>query len=428
MSTAADTKSDRFGNPIDAEVGYARGQILRSSLEESRRLARARDLIRERLTEHGEGSVYIFTGNQREFPVPSDELATLCEEWTGPSLFWSRLEAAVIGHFGGDGSESVSVFNRTSAGIVATISALATGGTVVALAAKIGGSHVSVSRGARVAGARVVETADLTTLPDMLVRREASLLVVTPFASDLAALASDTVSQSVQLSRGMGIPVLVDDAYGARLRPAIQGGPLGLRLGADLVISNSDKAGLSGPRAGFMAGRSDLIGRVTARAAELGQEARAPLAVGVLHALDNFTPATVAEEIEAGSALYRALALRLGEPWVRQTPLGPLIAEEDVLSLALERADLGSSGGRTTPSEASATLGMVLLRDSGILTVNAAGAPGARVSLRLKPVPGSLERCGGIEYVVQAVDDALDRVAELVRDEPALRLLLLGDG
>jgi L-seryl-tRNA(Ser) seleniumtransferase len=427
MSTAADTTLDRFGNPIDAEVGYARGRILRSSLEESRRLVRARQLIRERLTGHGDDSVYIFTGNQREFPVPPEDLATLCEEWTGPSLFWSRLEAAVVGHFGGDGSDAVSVFNRTSAGIVAAISALAAGGAVVALAAKIGGSHVSVSRGAGVAGARLVEAADLMTLPNALARSDVRLLVVTPFASDLAALASETVIQAIELARAMGIPVLVDDAYGARLRPAIQSGPLGLQLGADIVISNSDKAGLSGPRAGFMAGSAEMIGRVTARASELGQEARAPLAVGVLHALENFTPATVVDEIEAGGALYRALALRLGEQWVRQTALGPLVAEEDVLALALERAELGSPGGCATPSEVSAALGMVLLRDSGILTVNAAGAPGARVSLRLKPVPGSIERCGGIEYVVSAVDDALDRVAELVQDEPALRALLLGD-
>jgi hypothetical protein len=56
---------DRFGNLIDPEVEYARGQILASARDERLRFLQAQRIIRRRLTEHGPGSIAIFTGNQR---------------------------------------------------------------------------------------------------------------------------------------------------------------------------------------------------------------------------------------------------------------------------------------------------------------------------------------------------------------------------
>jgi hypothetical protein len=69
---------------------------------------------------------------------------------------------------------------------------------------------------------------------------------------------------------------------------------------------------------------------------------------------------------------------------------------------------------------------MILLRDWGLLTVNALGAPGARVSLRLKAVPGSLAAYGGAGAVAQAVDEALDAVASIAGEPSIVRELLLG--
>lgn len=70
---------------------------------------------------------------------------------------------------------------------------------------------------------------------------------------------------------------------------------------------------------------------------------------------------------------------------------------------------------------------MVLLRDYGILTVNTHGQPGARVSLRLKPASNAIERVGGSDAIMAAVDESLNKVAALIHDKAALAELILGE-
>jgi L-seryl-tRNA(Ser) seleniumtransferase len=415
---------DRFGNARDPSVGYARGRILTSALEESRRASRAQVLIRER-TESG-GLISIFTGNPRAFPIDPADISELCEEWIGRARIAPALEHAISGHLGGSDSASVAAFNRTSAGMIAAVYALARGGRIVTLAAHPSATHVCVYRGARLAGAQLEECVDLKSLTAAVASRETHLVVITSYSSDLDELAPEVIAQAVEIAHtGRQVPVILDDAYGARLRPYFQGGPASLELGVDLAISNSDKAGMPGPRGGFMAGRSDLIERVSACAQEFGQEARAPLAVAILRSLQAFSEATLREEIEDGSALHEALSARLGPGRIKKTPLGPLVSEDEILEICLERADEGSTP-EIFPAEASAALGMILLRDWGLLTVNALGAPGARVSLRLKAVPGSLAAYGGAGAVAQAVDEALDAVASIAGEPSIVRELLLG--
>ena len=61
------------------------------------------------------------------------------------------------------------------------------------------------------------------------------------------------------------------------------------------------------------------------------------------------------------------------------------------------------------------------------VAVNAAAQPGARVSLRLKPAPQEVERFGGVNAVLQAIDQGFGLVAELLHDEAAARTVILGD-
>lgn len=68
---------------------------------------------------------------------------------------------------------------------------------------------------------------------------------------------------------------------------------------------------------------------------------------------------------------------------------------------------------------------MLLLEHHGILTVNVAGTPGARVSLRLKASSAEMERIGNPGVVVAAVDDAFDRLAKVIVDVDAMRRLIL---
>jgi L-seryl-tRNA(Ser) seleniumtransferase len=416
---------DRFGNAIDPEVKYARGQILASARDERLRFLQAQRLIRRRLAEAGPRSIAIFTGNQRDFLLDPADLGSSAEEWLGPAQFNDELRKAVLEHLGGANDHEFGVFNRTTGGLIAAISAIGAGRRVVSYTPAGSSSHPSITRGARAGGSPFIEVHDLPALERSLRESSVGMVVITPVSSELKLLTSDQAGDAVGMSRRHGAVTLVDDAYGARLRPVVQDGPKSLELGADLAITSADKAGLAGPRAGLMAGRADLVLEATTRAAENGQEARAPIALAILRSLERYTPANLTQEIAHADEVYLELAKLLPDH-VHRTPIGAFISEEDILLLALERAGVLPADAPLVPCEAASALGMILLREHGILVI-VSGQPGSRVSLRLKPIPGALDLIGGAAQAASAVNNALDRLAEMVGGgSTQLRELIVG--
>jgi L-seryl-tRNA(Ser) seleniumtransferase len=415
---------DRFGNLVDPAVNYARGQILASAQDERLRFLQAQRVIRRRIAKHGAGSIAIFTGNQRDFPLSAADLASSAEEWLGPAQFSEELREAILQHLGGSSMAGAAVFNRTSAGLIAAISRIASGRTVVSYAPSGSSSHPSIVRGARHGGSPFIEVRDLQAL-ERNVDSSVGILVITPVSSELKLLSPEEAEAAVEIGRRRDVVTLIDDAYGARLRPVAQHGPGSLEFGADLAISSADKAGMSGPRAGFMGGRQDLILAASTQASENGQEARAPIALAVLRSLQRYRAATLIEEIASGDEVCARLA-ELVPGYVVRTPIGPFISEEDILQVALERAGQPPASAPIVPCEAASALGMILLEQHGILVI-VGGQPGARVSLRMKPIPGALKLAGGAERAAQAVDSALSRLAEMLRHGSAgFRELILG--
>ncbi len=65
MTQAAAPAADRFGNPLDPIVRYARGTILKSTDEEVTRMLRARNIVGERVRTKGRDSVYDLSGMNR---------------------------------------------------------------------------------------------------------------------------------------------------------------------------------------------------------------------------------------------------------------------------------------------------------------------------------------------------------------------------
>ncbi|MEL6122041.1 MAG: hypothetical protein AAFR49_20505 [Pseudomonadota bacterium] len=61
-----------------------------------------------------------------------------------------------------------------------------------------------------------------------------------------------------------------------------------------------------------------------------------------------------------------------------------------------------------------------------MLTVNTHGAPGGRVSLRLKPTAGALDTVGGAGNLTTALDAAIEEVAERIDDHDWFAQTLLG--
>ena len=419
-------KKDRFGNSIDPSVGYARGKILRGPDEEMLREAQGARLIRRRAARTGPESIYAFTGSTVEFPLQPEDLALRAQESVGPALFQPSLRKLILTHLGGRDSDEVGVFNRTSAGIIAVETALASRGEPILSLVPGATSHPSVKLGASLAGARLIEMSSLQQFERELSESEGSLVVITGVTSELQIMPEEVFSESIRMTRESGRIALVDEAYGARVRTVLCGQQPALQLGADLAITGNHKAGLNGPRAGVLAGRAAVVQRVVARAMEMGLEARAPLALGVLRSLELYRPSHLESEVAIGKELYSALADRLGTARVLETTIGSLIEADDILSIAQERDQADSPVTGVVPAEAAAALGMLLLEFHGILTVNAQAMPGARVSLRLKPSESELERVGGVDKVVKAVDDSLDRLATVIHSPERIQSLILG--
>lgn len=428
MSTSQTTepvvKADRFGNPIDAVVGYARGAIIDSSIAEGRRLRHGQAVAAERVRTDGPDAVAVYTGNQRDLPLRVEDLATYAEEWVGPGLFAEELRQVAIAHLGGREDDAVATFNRTTAGIIATIGAFAEGRPIVSVVPAGARSHASLPRGAKLAGVTCIE-ADLDEDWRGIIRtNEPLLVVVTTVTSSLERLEDEETISVVEFARSEGAITLLDEAYGARLRTVLHNGRPSLHLGADLTITNCDKAGLAGPRAGILVGRPVLVAAASAKASEVGAEARAPIAAGALRSLQGFDPQDLITESASGQQISDALEARLGAV-VERSDLGPMIHEDDIHAIVLQR--LGKVTSTLVPAETTSALGAILLRDFGILTVNTHGQPGARVSLRLKPTLDALRRTGGPLQVAEAVDISLNTLTAHFDDTDAISALIFGN-
>ena len=419
-------KTDSFGNEIDPVVGFARGNIIRSSTDEGARLRHGQAVAASRVIEHGSESIGIFTGNQRDYLVKATDLDTYCEEWVGPGLSSTRLNKLAIEHMGGDEeTDSVAIFNRTSAAIVSVIASCSGGRTVVSIVPPGGRSHASVVRGAKLAGVPLVEVQGSADWRSVLQANEPRLVVVTTVTSSLELLSDNITLSVVDYVKQFGSRVFLDEAYGARLRPVLHSGIKSLKTGADLAVTNCDKAGLPGPRAGILVGAKDMIGAAAAKGAEYGMEARAPISAGVMRSLQSYDPQHLIDEAKAGKALAADLIKLLGD-CVQVSDLGPMVHEDDILRIILKRAGIESDKAPVVPCEATSALGMILLRDYGILTVNTHGQPGARVSVRLKPSGDAIRRVGGQEAIIKSFDESLTKVAAIIHDSAAMIDLILG--
>ena len=425
MSQSSAQARDAFGNIIDPVVGYARGAILSSSRDETLRHQRADELIRSRVAAHGPESIYIFTGKGDERPLSAHDLAALAGESIGRALFGPALRERALAHMGGAATDDVAVLNRTSGGIIATSLAFSKAGETLISFVPGAISHPSVTRGAQLAGASLLEVSDLSGLAQGMKDSEGSLVVVTGVTSEQVVMPEADLAEALRMIKRAGRISLVDDAYGARVRTVLFSQRAARTLGADLAITSNQKAALTGPSAGVMVGEPSLVQRVESAATELGQEARARVALGVLRSLEHYEPEHLLDDAAVGKDLYEAMLQAFGAKHVCLSALGPIMGEDAILAIALERAGAGETSVPTVPAEASAALGMLLLEHHGILTVNAAGSPGSRVSLRLKTSSAEIARIGKTEAVVAAVDDAFTRLAKVIVEADAIRRLIL---
>nr|MBA2294694.1 hypothetical protein [Actinomycetota bacterium] len=235
------------------------------------------------------------------------------------------------------------------------------------------------------------------------------------------ALPGDELAAIVEVARDRGVVLVVDDAGGARVGPAVLGQPRTLELGADVGVTGLDKYGVTGPRLGLLAGRRDLVDTIRARAIELGLEARPMLLPAAVRSLEQYRPDRVRELVATTQELGDALAARLGDA-VTRTPFTIKLRGEDLLA----GASVGEGEG-IVPVEATAALAMQLLQEHGLLTVHFAAVPPGTPDLLLKFVPPeTLVALGGADSLAAAIAGSVERTLDVLGSGERIRELLYG--
>ncbi|MFC4116850.1 hypothetical protein [Nonomuraea zeae] len=416
--TAAEQIQDRSSSD---GLPYEPGAFLTGTEAHLRKQAEAWRHIRRRRAE-GAG-LHNVSGLERG--LPQQDSGDLDDEWSG-ALYGERVRDLGLAHLGGTADlDDVMVTNRLTAALFAAMQVtVRPGATVIGVSPAY--SHPAIVRAVRDAGGHFVDTVGAAGFEAALREHpEVSVVTLTRLAVTYDILGEDDLRRVVELAHARGAVVVVDDAGGARVGPAVAGQPRTLELGADLGATGLDKYGVIGPRVGLLGGRADLVARVRARCYELGTECRPVLYPAVANCLESYRPERVRELVGSTREVGAALRARLGDALVEETPFITRIPGEAVAAELSRRA----GGGAVTPApiEATALLAMALLRDHGLLTVHFAGLPPGTAALLIKFLPPeTIAVLGGPDAFAAAVDDSLDRAASALTGEDAVRLLLFG--
>ena len=199
----------------------------------------------------GRSFLFDLTGLAGGFIASSSDLSLL-ETYVGPAIFEDAIQEVGKEHMGG---EKILAVNRTSSGILATILSLVSkDSNVVHYLAELP-AHPSIPRSCNLVGANYFET---DVFEEFSIPDNTSLVVVTGSTMDHKVIDEDEFKKVIEMAHAKSIPVMVDDASGARLRTVVFDQEKACDLGADIAITSTDKL-MPGPRGGLMAGREDLI-------------------------------------------------------------------------------------------------------------------------------------------------------------------------
>ena len=342
--------------------------IVNNSLDEVKKRESALKIIKEIINDEGRDSLYDVTGLSGGF-IASDEELDLLETYVGPAIFEDELQIVGKEHLGG---EKVLAVNRTSSGILASILALVNEGDHVSHFLAEFPAHPSIPRSCKLVGASYDEFIDIEKFN---IPENTSLVVITGSTMDHKVIDEDLFKEVIAMAHERNIPVLVDDASGARLRTAVFKQSKATELGADLVVTSTDKL-MPGPRGGLMAGKEDLINEVKIKANQFGLEAQPPLILAMVNGIKNYTEDNLIEAISRKDEFFNMLNEKY--EMFEKTPTGVVVSEEDL------KNQLDSLNIETELSQKDCCFlwAMILLKEFGIITIPAVGMPGASASIR----------------------------------------------
>ena len=375
--------------------------IVNNSLDEVKKRESALKIIKEIINDEGRDSLYDVTGLSGGFIASDDEL-DLLETYVGPAIFEDELQIVGKEHLGG---EKVLAVNRTSSGILASILALVNEGDHVSHFLAEFPAHPSIPRSCAIVGASYDEFVDIDkfTIPD-----NTSLVVVTGSTMDHKVIDEEIFKKVIDMAHERDIPVLVDDASGARLRTAVFNQAKATELGADLVVTSTDKL-MPGPRGGLMAGRNDLIDEIKVKANQFGLEAQPPLILAMVNGIKNYTEENLVKAISRKEEFYELLSEKY--EMFEKTPTGVMVSE-DSLKDHLEKLNVETE---LSKKDCCFLWAMVLLKDFGIITIPAVGMPGASATIRIDLSTQDVIDID-LNVLYEKIDDSFEEFLDLSQD------------
>ena len=382
--------------------------IITNSLDEVKKREKALSIIKDIVENKGREFLFDLTGLSGGFIASPSDLSLL-ETYVGPAIFEEALQEVGIEHMGG---EKVLPLNRTSSGILATILALVEEDTnVVHYLAQLP-AHPSIPRSCKLVGANYFET---DVFEEFSIPDNTSLVVITGSTMDLKVIDEDEFKRVIEMAHEKGIPVMVDDASGARLRTVVFNQPRACDLGADIAITSTDKL-MPGPRGGLMAGRKDLIDEIKVKVNQFGLEAQPPAVLAMLNGIKNFNGDNLVKSFERKDEFFDMLNEKFSN--FEKTPNGVLISPEGL-------ADEISIDHNLSDDDLAFVLSFILLKDHGIITIPAVGMPGASATIRFDLSTNDAFNLD-LNDLSEKLESSFDKLVDVVSDENKCREIIFG--
>ena len=404
-------------------AAYEHGTILASAEDEARKSTQGRRLIRERVKTLGKESIYNLTGLVRTFPLDTQDLEQLENQFTFYTHYLGRAEELALQYTGADPQACVAVMcNRVSAAMLAImLGTLQRGDRVLSVVAR-GRSHPSVQQAVELVGATFHEVQGMAALEDAMRQGPWTMLTITPLTPSKHHIPAADVRDAIAWAKDTGQLVFVDDAH-MMSRSVFYDEPVAFRLGAvDMAVWSLDKH-VPGPRGAAIVGRRDLMQRITPQVFQFGLEAQSGHYVAMLRGMQAFDPEPIRQAGVVARQLFRRFHARYGDR-VYQAAAGVAFTAEDFSEVVFAHA-----GTRQTPlvaSEISTTGCFLLLQHYGGITIPITGYPGAAPTFRLMMHPDGARF--GIERLEAAIEATIHRTAGLLQKPAEVRQLLLGSG
>ncbi len=382
--------------------------IITNSLDEVKKREKALSIIKDIVENKGREFLFDLTGLSGGFIASPSDLSLL-ETYVGPAIFEEALQEVGIEHMGG---EKVLPLNRTSSGILATILALVEEDTnVVHYLAQLP-AHPSIPRSCKLVGANYFET---DVFEEFSIPDNTSLVVITGSTMDLKVIDENEFRRVIEMAHEKGIPVMVDDASGARLRTVVFNQPRACDLGADIAITSTDKL-MPGPRGGLMAGRKELIDEIKVKVNQFGLEAQPPAVLAMLNGIKNFNGDNLVKSFERKDEFFDMLNEKFSN--FEKTPNGVLISPEGL-------ADEIGVDHNLSDDDLAFVLSFILLKDHGIITIPAVGMPGASATIRFDLSTNDAFNLD-LNDLSEKLESSFNKLLNVVSDENKCREIIFG--